>query len=89
MFALTHVIEFSLVAEQRVISAVFALAVFCGDEAASLLAAAVQVQGLAGRDVRRPKLIGSFVSESEEQLGHEERTDEDERKDVKNHRTIT
>lgn len=66
----THVVELSLVPEQRVVLPVFAVAVLVVDEAPPLLAAAGGRQRLAGRDVGRPEAVDPLVAQQHEQLHH-------------------
>lgn len=66
----THIVELPLVSVQRVVLPVFALAVFVGDEAASLFAAACGRQSFAWRDVGCPKAVDPLVAQQQKHLHH-------------------
>lgn len=66
----THIVELSLVSEQRMVLPVFALAVFVGDEAPPLVAAAIGHQSFTWRDVSRPETVYPLVAQQQEQLHH-------------------
>lgn len=66
----TYIIELSLVSVQRVVLPVFALAVFVGDEAPSLFAAARGCQSFTWWDVSCPKTVYLLVAQQQEHLHH-------------------
>lgn len=58
----THIVEFALVAIQRMILPVFALAVFVADEAPPLFHAARLGQSFTWRNVSCPETVYSLVA---------------------------
>lgn len=64
----TDPVELVLVAEERVVVAVLALLVFGNEESPPLLAAAGGADGLTGRHICSPELVGHHVAKLLEEL---------------------
>lgn len=64
----TDPVKLLLVAEERVVVAVLALPVFGDEEAPPLLAAAGGADGLTGRNICSPKLVGRHIAKLLEEL---------------------